>query len=55
LVFLTLFREGLGEAYDGDIAFASAIESFGGGQNDPHFIALGGKPCGSFPPTCLVL
>ncbi|QCD84956.1 Arf-GAP with coiled-coil [Vigna unguiculata] len=36
------YTEGLGEAYDGDIAFASAIESFGGGQNDPHFIALGG-------------
>jgi len=49
LVFLTLFREGLGEAYDGDIAFASAIENFGGGHNDPHFVALGGKPCVSFP------
>ncbi|XP_047156429.1 ADP-ribosylation factor GTPase-activating protein AGD1-like [Vigna umbellata] len=36
------YMEGLGEAYDGDIAFASAIENFGGGENDPHFIALGG-------------
>ncbi|XP_068470747.1 ADP-ribosylation factor GTPase-activating protein AGD1-like isoform X2 [Phaseolus vulgaris] len=36
------YTEGLGEACDGDIAFASAIENFGGGPNDPHFIALGG-------------
>ncbi|CAJ1937589.1 unnamed protein product [Sphenostylis stenocarpa] len=36
------YTEGLGEAYDGDIAFASAIENFGGGQNDPHFVTLGG-------------
>jgi len=38
-------REGLGDAYDGDIAFASALESFGGGQNDPLFVTLGGKSC----------
>ncbi|KAK7358706.1 hypothetical protein VNO77_00644 [Canavalia gladiata] len=36
------YTEGLGEAYDGDIAFASAIESFGGGHSDPHFVSLGG-------------
>ncbi|KAK7369601.1 hypothetical protein VNO80_11643 [Phaseolus coccineus] len=48
------YTEGLGEACDGDIAFASAIENFGGGHSDPHFIALGGKPYGSFPPTGLV-
>ncbi|CAJ1974919.1 unnamed protein product [Sphenostylis stenocarpa] len=35
-------REGLGEAYDGDIAFASALESFGGGHSDPLFVTLGG-------------
>ncbi|KAJ1411889.1 Pleckstrin-like proteiny domain [Sesbania bispinosa] len=35
-------KEGLGEAYDGDIAFVSALENFGGGNADPHFIALGG-------------
>ncbi|KAJ1417827.1 Pleckstrin-like proteiny domain [Sesbania bispinosa] len=34
--------EGLGEAYDGDIAFASALENFGGGHNDPLFVTLGG-------------
>ncbi|TKY60534.1 ADP-ribosylation factor GTPase-activating protein AGD3 [Spatholobus suberectus] len=36
------YTEGLGEAYDEDIAFASAIENFGGGHSDPHFVALGG-------------
>ncbi|KAG5122346.1 hypothetical protein JHK84_040686 [Glycine max] len=36
-----LSNEGLGEAYDGDIAFASALETFGGGHNDPIGVALG--------------
>ncbi|KAJ7945630.1 ADP-ribosylation factor GTPase-activating protein [Quillaja saponaria] len=36
------YTEGLGEGYDGDIAFASALEAFGGGHNDPLFVALGG-------------
>ncbi|KAK7353815.1 hypothetical protein VNO80_19267 [Phaseolus coccineus] len=36
------YTEGLGDAYDGDIAFASALESFGGGHNDPLFVTLGG-------------
>ncbi|GMH15089.1 hypothetical protein Nepgr_016930 [Nepenthes gracilis] len=36
------YTEGLGEAYDGDIAFASALESFGGGHNDPISVAFGG-------------
>lgn len=36
--------EGLGEAYDGDIAFASALETFGGGHNDPISVAFGGIP-----------
>ena len=35
--------EGLGEGYDGDIAFASALESFGGGHNDPISVAFGGE------------
>ncbi|KAE8730306.1 ADP-ribosylation factor GTPase-activating protein AGD1 [Hibiscus syriacus] len=34
--------EGLGEGYDGDIAFASALEMFGGGHNDPISVAFGG-------------
>lgn len=37
-----MFREGLGEGYDGDIAFASALETFGGGHNDPIGVAFGG-------------
>lgn len=36
------YTEGLGEGYDGDIAFVSALESFGGGHNDPICVALGG-------------
>ncbi|KAI4343552.1 hypothetical protein L6164_010888 [Bauhinia variegata] len=36
------YTEGLGEGYDGDIAFANALESFGGGHSDPLFVALGG-------------
>ena len=36
------FSEGLGEAYDGDIAFASSLEIFGGGHNDPISVAFGG-------------
>lgn len=33
----------LGEGYDGDIAFASSLEAFGGGHSDPLFVALGGE------------
>ncbi|CAN6218318.1 unnamed protein product [Urochloa humidicola] len=36
------YTEGLGEAYDGDIAFASSLETFGGGHNDPISVAFGG-------------
>jgi Arf-GAP/coiled-coil/ANK repeat/PH domain-containing protein len=36
------YTEGLGEAYDGDIAFASALETFGGGHDDPISVAVGG-------------
>lgn len=41
LFFLTC-SEGLGEAYDGDVGFASALETFGGGHNDPISLAFGG-------------
>lgn len=40
--FILNYREGLGEAYDGDIAFASSLETFGGGHNDPVGVAFGG-------------
>ncbi|KAL5098529.1 hypothetical protein RYX36_002856 [Vicia faba] len=42
------YTEGLGEAYDGDIAFVSSLENFGGGHNDPHFVALGGPLMNKF-------
>lgn len=41
--FFTACSEGLGEGYDGDIAFASALEMFGGGHNDPISVAFGGR------------
>ncbi|KAH0855431.1 hypothetical protein HID58_008016 [Brassica napus] len=36
------YTEGLGEGYDSDIGFANALESFGGGHNDPLCVAFGG-------------
>ncbi|KAH9621639.1 hypothetical protein KSS87_004076 [Heliosperma pusillum] len=36
------YTEGLGEGYDGDIGFASALEAFGGGNNDPLGVSFGG-------------
>lgn len=42
LMFFFGCREGLGEGYDGDIAFASSLETFGGGHNDPISVAFGG-------------
>ncbi|KAJ0974596.1 hypothetical protein J5N97_016561 [Dioscorea zingiberensis] len=36
------YTEQLGEGYDGDIAFASSLEMFGGGHNDPISVAFGG-------------
>ncbi|CAK9205445.1 unnamed protein product [Sphagnum jensenii] len=36
------YSDGLGEAYDGDIAFASGLETFGGGHDDPISVAVGG-------------
>ncbi|KAL6644455.1 hypothetical protein ACP70R_016063 [Stipagrostis hirtigluma subsp. patula] len=42
------YTEGLGEAYDGDIAFASSLETFGGGNNDPISVAFGGPVMSKF-------
>ncbi|XP_044493333.1 ADP-ribosylation factor GTPase-activating protein AGD1-like isoform X2 [Mangifera indica] len=36
------YTEALGEAYEGDISFVNAIETFGGGHGDPVCVALGG-------------
>ncbi|KAH7578514.1 hypothetical protein JRO89_XS01G0391800 [Xanthoceras sorbifolium] len=40
--YFCYIREALGEGYDGDIAFVSALETFGGGHSDPICVALGG-------------
>ncbi|XP_016461004.1 ADP-ribosylation factor GTPase-activating protein AGD1 isoform X1 [Nicotiana tabacum] len=37
------YTEGLGEAYDRDIAFASSLETFGGGHTDPVGVSFGGS------------
>ncbi|XP_038693932.1 ADP-ribosylation factor GTPase-activating protein AGD3-like isoform X1 [Tripterygium wilfordii] len=42
------YTEGLGEGYDGDIAFASALEAFGGGHNDSISKAFGGPVMAKF-------
>ncbi|XP_062091517.1 ADP-ribosylation factor GTPase-activating protein AGD1-like isoform X2 [Humulus lupulus] len=42
------YTEGLEDGYDGDIAFASALETFGGETNDPDFMALGGPVLSRF-------
>ena len=42
LFYNFILREGLDDGYDGDIAFASALETFGGETNDPDFMALRG-------------
>ncbi|XP_012090593.1 ADP-ribosylation factor GTPase-activating protein AGD1 [Jatropha curcas] len=42
------YTEGLGEGYDADVAFASALEAFGGGHNDPICVAFGGPVMSKF-------
>ncbi|KAK6924605.1 Ankyrin repeat, partial [Dillenia turbinata] len=42
------YTEGLGEGYDVDIAFASALENFAGGYNDPLAVAIGGHVMNKF-------
>lgn len=37
------YSDGLGEGHDRDAAFASALETFGGGHNDPTCVSFGGK------------
>lgn len=32
----------LGEAYDGDFAFADSMEAFGSGHDDPISVSVGG-------------
>lgn len=42
------YIDGLGEAYDRDISFASALETFAGGHNDPISVAFGGPDMTKF-------
>lgn len=42
-LFGGIHRDGLGEAYDRDISFASGLETFAGGHNDPISVAFGGR------------
>ena len=39
---LYLLRTALGEAYNGELAFADSLEIFGGGQDDPVSVSIGG-------------
>ncbi|OVA19209.1 Arf GTPase activating protein [Macleaya cordata] len=45
------FMEALGEACDGDIAFADSLESFGGGCDDPVSVSIGGPVISKFIST----
>ncbi|KMT10930.1 hypothetical protein BVRB_5g113430 [Beta vulgaris subsp. vulgaris] len=42
------YTEGLGEGYDGDVGFASALETFAGGNNDPLGVSFGGPVMAKF-------
>lgn len=44
LVFFFFFlnRTTIGEALNGDTAFADSLEAFGGGQDDPVSVSIGG-------------
>lgn len=42
------FMAALGEACNGDIAFADSLESFGGGQDDPVSVSIGGPVISKF-------
>lgn len=42
IVVLSIHRAALGEACNGDIFFADSLEAFGGGQDDPVSVSIGG-------------
>ncbi|XP_027354013.1 ADP-ribosylation factor GTPase-activating protein AGD4-like isoform X3 [Abrus precatorius] len=42
------FMTALGEAYNGEIAFADSLEAFGGGQDDPISVSIGGPVISKF-------
>ncbi|XP_038892774.1 ADP-ribosylation factor GTPase-activating protein AGD4-like isoform X3 [Benincasa hispida] len=43
-----MFMETLGEASNGDISFADSLEGFGGGQDDPVSVSIGGPVISKF-------
>ncbi|XP_031741046.1 ADP-ribosylation factor GTPase-activating protein AGD4 isoform X2 [Cucumis sativus] len=43
-----MFMETLGEASNGDISFADSLEGFGGGQDDPVSVSIGGPVLSKF-------
>lgn len=42
------FMTAIGEAYNGDISFADSLEAFGGGQDDPISVSIGGPVLSKF-------
>ncbi|GLU16929.1 hypothetical protein SLE2022_333330 [Rubroshorea leprosula] len=42
------FMAALGDAYNGDTTFADALEAFGGGQDDPVSVSIGGPIMSKF-------
>ncbi|XVE74526.1 hypothetical protein DITRI_Ditri12bG0023900 [Diplodiscus trichospermus] len=42
------FMNALGEAYNGDNSFADSLEAFGGGQDDPISVSIGGPIMSKF-------
>ncbi|KAG4985053.1 hypothetical protein JHK86_032744 [Glycine max] len=45
------FMTALGEAYNGEISFADSLEVFGGGQDDPVSVSIGGPVISKFITT----
>ncbi|OMO72384.1 hypothetical protein COLO4_27645 [Corchorus olitorius] len=42
------FMTALGESYNGDVSFADSLEAFGGGQDDPISVSIGGPIMSKF-------
>ncbi|GAU44929.1 hypothetical protein TSUD_91320 [Trifolium subterraneum] len=42
------FMTALGEGYNGELAFADSLEAFGGGQDDPVSVSIGGPVISKF-------
>nr|AFK41391.1 unknown [Medicago truncatula] len=42
------FMTAIGEAYNGELAFADSLEAFGGGHDDPVSVSIGGPVISKF-------